>query len=336
LNFTAIDFETANKSHASICAVGWAVVENRKIIDNPPQQLIRPDPLVFVWKGHTEIHGIREEDVRDAPTFAEYWPHLMSCIRNPLIAHKAKDVDMDMLMCALDQCGKEYPKLDYFCTWEIALGVWDHKSYGLKDIADFLGITFEHHNAAEDARACALIAIEACRLKSVESLHDLYKCLNLPIGIFTKGSCPPRGDVAAEIRKGGAYGELRVSDIILSPPTRHRPHTAPKIRAADIKPSSSSMYTGHPFHGKSFAFTGELSNNMTREEAWQSVVDRGGICHDTVKKDTNFLVIGGKGYLGYPAGYKSDKVEKAENMRRKGLPIEILSEADFVRMLCEG
>lgn len=65
----------------------------------------------------------------------------------------------------------------------------------------------------------------------------------------------------------------------------------------------------------------------------QSVVDRGGICHDTVKSDTDYLVLGQEGFIGYQAGFKSSKMKKAEQMHSKGLPIEILSEADFIDML---
>ena len=52
-----------------------------------------------------------------------------------------------------------------------------------------------------------------------------------------------------------------------------------------------------------------------------------------VKSDTNFLVLGQEGFIGYQAGHKSSKITKAEAMRRTGMTIEILSEADFVGML---
>ncbi len=65
----------------------------------------------------------------------------------------------------------------------------------------------------------------------------------------------------------------------------------------------------------------------------QAVVDRGGLCQDTVRSDSDFLVLGQEGYRGYQTGHKSSKMKKAEEMRRKGLPIEIISEADFLGML---
>ena len=52
-----------------------------------------------------------------------------------------------------------------------------------------------------------------------------------------------------------------------------------------------------------------------------------------VKSDTNFLVVGHDGFAGYQAGHKSSKIRKAEEMRSKGVPIEIMAEADFIGML---
>ena len=51
-----------------------------------------------------------------------------------------------------------------------------------------------------------------------------------------------------------------------------------------------------------------------------------------VKSDTNFLVLGQEGFIGYQAGHKSSKITKAEAMRRTGMTIEIMAEADFIGM----
>ena len=63
LDFTAIDFETANSSSASACAVGLARVRDGRVVASQGW-LIQPPP------GHDRffelnigIHGIRPEDV---------------------------------------------------------------------------------------------------------------------------------------------------------------------------------------------------------------------------------------------------------------------------------
>jgi DNA polymerase-3 subunit epsilon len=46
-DFAAIDFETANGSHSSVCSVGVVVVRNRQIVDTI-HRLIRPTPNYFM------------------------------------------------------------------------------------------------------------------------------------------------------------------------------------------------------------------------------------------------------------------------------------------------
>src|SRR5665811_2028 len=88
MQFTAIDFETANTSLSSACSVGLSIVDNGKIVDQY-YQLIRPEPLSFdPFK--VSIHGITEKDVEDAPSFFEFWPSLIKSVSGPLVAHSAK------------------------------------------------------------------------------------------------------------------------------------------------------------------------------------------------------------------------------------------------------
>jgi DNA polymerase-3 subunit epsilon len=219
---------------------------------------------------------------------------------------------MSVLRHALDDAGRPYPETDYYCTRVISKLVWpQHPTYALDHIAQAIGITFKHHDAEEDARACALIALAACRQVSVPSLHDLQEPFGLRVGqMFSTGYRPC----------GGAYAPQSNTD--------HRR----KLSAADIIPIGAAPSALSPCYGMSFVFTGTLTS-MQRKDAMQAVVDCGGICHDTVKADTDFLVLGQKGFIGYQAGHKSSKMRKAEDMRSKGLPIEIISEVDFLGLL---
>lgn len=309
MKFTAIDFETANSSRASACAVGLAIVDNGELVAQF-YQLIRPDPLIFD-PFNISIHGITPEDVADAPTFAELWPSLLKRVSGPLIAHNAS-FDMSVLRYALAASGLPHPETDYFCTRVIAKLTWpDNLTYALDHIAHSLNITFKHHDAAEDALACAMVALHACQSHGVASLYDLQDACGLRVG-----SLHPSGHAPC--------GGPRLPRV----PGNH----SQKLRAADFLPSTESLDESHPYFGMTFAFTGALTS-MPRRDAMQAVVDRGGICHDTVKKDTNYLVLGQDGYIGYRSGHVSAKMQKAEQMLQKGEPIEILSEADFVSLL---
>lgn len=309
MKFTTIDFETANPDRSSACSIGIAIVEDGKIIEQR-QQLIRPDPLIFD-PFHVSIHGITEEDVADAPTFAEYWPKLKSDLIGPVVAHNAA-FDMSVLRYALNKSGNIYPNMDYFCTWVISRIAWpEYPTYSLDYLANNFGITFKHHDASEDARACALIALETCKHFSVQSLYDLPKKCGIRVGRLFRGGYDPCG------------GPRMCRDSTLK---------VQKTHANEIVPKSTSFDIDHPFCGKTFVFTGAL-DSMPRVQAMQTVVDLGGTCTDSVTSQTDYLVLGQRGYVGYRSGFKSSKMKKAEDLSRRKHAIEILSEADFIKMI---
>ena len=275
------------------------------------QHLIRPDPLYFS-PFNISIHGITAEDVANAPSFAELWAELLASISEPLVAHNAS-FDISVIRRSLDDAGMDYPDIDYYCTRVISKLTWPGMpTYALDHMAQHLGISFQHHNAEDDARACAVVALEACRVHAVASLCDLEQPF-----IFAAGRLYPGGYSPCH----GRGNDPSVSG-----------NKSKKVRAADISAMVAEFDPEHPFFGKSFVFTGAMTA-LLRKDAMQAVVDCGGSCHDTVRHDTDFLVLGQNGYIGYRSGYKSSKMKKAEDVLSKGLPIEILSEADFVSML---
>lgn len=309
MKFTAIDFETANADRGSICAVGIAIVENGEITGKV-SQLIRPDPLRFD-PFNISIHGITPADVTDAPTFSQFWPSLCPHMANPLVAHNAS-FDISALRRALDRSGIQYPQADYFCTRVIAKLAWPEcPTHALNHIANIIGISFVHHDAAEDARACALIAVAACKQFQVSTLYHLQEACGLRVRHIFAGGYSPCGAPHTQ---------------------RNRMEAEGKPRAALIPPSNPHADIHNPCFGLAFVFTGTMSS-MQRKDAMQAVVDRGGICHDTVKSDTDYLVLGQEGFVGYQAGFKSSKMKRAEALHSKGFPIEIISEADFIGIL---
>jgi DNA polymerase-3 subunit epsilon len=310
MNFTAIDFETANSDRASVCEIGLAIVANGQIVKEV-SQLIRPEPLLFD-PFNVSIHGISAADVAAAPTFSEFWPSLWANVSGPLVAHNAA-FDVSVLRRSLDRCGTPYPEADYFCTRIIAKRAWpDLPTYALDFIARSLGIVFKHHDAVEDARTCALVALSACNQVNVAALHDLQDVFGFCVGrLFDGGYCP--------------CGVARVPRHARSEPDR-------KLRVLDAVLVKDQSVEKSACCGRTFVFTGTLIS-MERKSAIQAVVDRGGICHDRIRPDSDYLVVGQDGFKGYQAGYKSSKIQKAESMRIKGFRVEIVSEADFLMML---
>lgn len=175
----AIDFETANERRDSACAVGLAWIEDGRVVRRETR-LIRPPELRFS-PGNIRIHGILPADVRDQPNLpdamAEFLPDLSDRL---VLAHNA-GFDMGVLAASLAAWGKAVPAVQYLCTLRVARHVFpDPAGCGLAKVAARLGIRFEHHDAGEDAYACAEIALAAMRETGAARVAELPRLLKMP------------------------------------------------------------------------------------------------------------------------------------------------------------
>jgi DNA polymerase III subunit epsilon len=159
--FVALDFETADYSPDSACALGLVRVENHQIVQRT-YSLIKPPRQKFIF---TYIHGITWKDVANQPTFGELWPTYTPMLEGIdfLAAHNAS-FDRSVLHRCCAAAGLEPPEIPFRCTVQLARRTWNLKPAKLNNVCDHLGITLKHHHAASDAEACALIVIAAHRI----------------------------------------------------------------------------------------------------------------------------------------------------------------------------
>ncbi|MCG8652330.1 MAG: DNA polymerase III subunit epsilon, partial [Pirellulales bacterium] len=159
-DFTAIDFETASRRPDSACQLAAVVVRKGKI-GRTASWLIRPHPLRFS-QTNIRIHGITADRVRDQPCFGDLWPEISEFIGSDcLVAHNA-GFDLGVLLACLRSHDQAIPELEFTCTRAIARRTWVNRHrYGLKPLADWLGIRFQHHDALEDSLACAKLLLAA-------------------------------------------------------------------------------------------------------------------------------------------------------------------------------
>lgn len=201
LDFAAIDFETANGKRSSACSIGIVQVRDGKVV-NKKHLLIKP-PVLYFHPINVSIHGISADDVRDKPQFNEIWPEIKRYFEeNIVIAHNAS-FDVSVLRSVLDTYGIQYPETFYSCTIVMAKKLWPNfDSYRLNALADRLGIKLKHHDAQEDALACAQIAMEACRLTGVNSLQELANSLEYSNGrLYSMGYEPVRTFSSRKVKK---------------------------------------------------------------------------------------------------------------------------------------
>lgn len=200
MNFVSIDFETANEKRNSPCAIGVVVANEHGVIDEFYSLI---NPMMHFSSFNTRIHGIREEDVTDAPTFAELWPKLEGYLsHNIVIAHNAS-FDMSVIRNTLDYFNLSYPEMDYLCTVNISKRIWpDLANHKLNTVADHHGITFEHHHALEDARVAAKVFIKAFETYETDEMDIFLKKCSISKGrIYERGYFPPRVKRARQSRK---------------------------------------------------------------------------------------------------------------------------------------
>jgi DNA polymerase-3 subunit epsilon len=304
-SFLAIDFETANAQRASVCAVGWARFEGGKLQESR-RLLVDPQLPESDWSGfNTSIHGIAARDVRGAPTFSEVWGVLaLGAQTGPLVAHNAS-FDMGVLRAELARAGLVPDPFRYLCSARLARAAWPEMlSVSLPIVAEMLGIALAHHDPCSDATASGEILLAAVRELGAVTLAEMLKAT------------------------GRQWGEVR-SDLGWLAFGEH--HGAP--RAADMTPHSSTFDESHPLFGRSVAFTGAL-DSMTRREGFQLVLDVGGHPSDGVTKSTNLLVCGQQDIDKLAAGaLMSHKLQRANELRREGLDLELVGEIEFLRML---
>jgi DNA polymerase-3 subunit epsilon len=179
LNFTAIDFETANGASASPCAVGLVKVAEGKIVDTFSTLIKPPYPNDWFATGNIGVHGIHPQDVVDAPTWAEALEEMLGFIgSDDLIAHNA-GFDMGVLKASAALIEYELPDLRYGCSLVMARKTYNLDSYRLNQVAYAIGHEeFDHHDALADSDACARIVIHMADRHGVSSLDELAELTN--------------------------------------------------------------------------------------------------------------------------------------------------------------
>lgn len=308
-DFVAIDFETANPNFSSACSIGIAAVKNNIIVDEF-YSLIKPPTLDFN-PFSVEVHGIAAEDVQASPTFDELWPDISKYFEDNLIVAFNAPFDINVLRNCLDKYNIVVPSSPYICAMQLATSIiGDHsKNASLGESCDFFGIDLNnHHNAANDASACANIVI-----KSNEFLNSLR--LDRRIELFNSLTLKNLNQVKPKKDKDYSYVAKKFK----------------KVNTKDIVTSNTEFDTSHVFYQKNFVFTGNLLT-IDKKEAMQKVVDLGGTLKSGVSKLVHYVVVGVQDLSIVGPDGKSSKERKALELLKQGHEIKILSEEEFLSM----
>jgi len=305
-DFVAIDFEIANNNLNSACALGLVAVKNLEIVESK-YFLICPPSDEFDCSC-IAVHGITYNDTKSCPKFPEVWAQIKTYFEgNYIIAHNAR-FDMSVLKNCLIEYNLDIPDFKYYCSIPISTKACSNVGNSLKERTEYFGIELDnHHNALEDAKACAHLVIETvkrCRRKSFESFIKVYSSI-----------------------KPKEFKELKPQTSFKK---AHRHFE--KISVSEIAATTETFNKNHPLFGKNIVFTGEL-NTMDRRTAMQKAANVGAILKSGVSKNTDYLVVGvqDKSLVGDDG--LSSKEEKAYKLIEEGYDIKIIKEEEFLKLL---
>ncbi|MGO1883802.1 MAG: exonuclease domain-containing protein [Citricoccus sp.] len=348
LDFTALDFETANGFRGSPCSVGLVRVRDGRPVERvhwlmrPPAGFDRFDPR------NVGIHGITPEQVAGAPRFAEVFDDLADFIgTDPLVAHNA-GFDMGVIESALEVSGRDIPRLDYACSLVMARSTYDLASYALPMAAAEAGHPLvNHHDALADAEACAWIMIDAVGRRAAAAGEAADG------SVLESGLAGLLGLVGArlrhlESRPAGTGPESRATRQArgLGPvfdASVNLPHAArlPDLmhwpdEGTNPEPAEDAD-PAHPLYGQTVVFTGNLG--MPRQEAKNRAAAWGAQPASRVNAQTSMLVVGdgfrvedlNSAVRGGAMGHR--KTRDALTRSRQGQHVELVSEPEFLQML---
>ena len=339
MDFTAIDFETANGRADSACQLAVVVVRDGQIV-HQQQWLIRPRPFFFSPR-NIQIHGIGPQQVADQPDFGALWadlrPHLTA---GCLAAHNAR-FDIGVLRACLDRHALPIPELQFTCTCLIARRAWPGMGrYGLKPTASRLGIDFRHHDALEDSVACAKILLAAARFRAAQTLEQLEQQLRIDRGCSDAHgvtnpcrSGRPRRSVRAPAAGVSGTAVLRSAVPSAGRDDPHADHAQGPAETIDLHRLMLRAELLRSLAGKRIVFTG-LLRLVPRQQAEQLAIRLGATCDARVTARTDLLVVGLPDQRTAAAGRGvSAKQQRAETLRSDGHPIQVITEQQFLGIL---
>ncbi|MFY0600231.1 MAG: 3'-5' exonuclease [Cyclobacteriaceae bacterium] len=164
-DFTAIDFETAQRDPASICQVGLVRVEGGEVVETY-NQLVRPPNNYYFYK-NIEVHGIRPEDTEEAPTFDRVWQEFRHWIEDQVVVAHNSNFDFNCLRHSLAYYDDIQPEFEERCTLKVY-------RRGLAYLSKKYKIPLQHHDALSDANACAMLYLKHLKRLSLPKTGSLF------------------------------------------------------------------------------------------------------------------------------------------------------------------
>ncbi len=297
--FVAIDFETANQYRQSACSVGLAKFNAAGDVLDEYYTLIRP-PREFgeFYPRNIAVHGIHASDVVHAPQ----WNDIVSDIENfvgdrALVAHNMP-FDGSVINKLTEYYALRPWNNERLCTLKLSRNLLKGQidSFGLEPVYDyFFPDDVFDHH---NAAADALVCGKIFAQLSAQFGDDVIR------------------DVSVKGAKSWYIGHAKTKD---TPRIDRR-----KSYAMPFIPRKVAF-----LHGAHIAIAGSLSYGP-RAQVESLIRSLGGHVSAAVTEKTTLLLVGSN-----HDAMTSVKIQKAQDLQRKGHMISILNEDEFFRGLSD-
>lgn len=292
-NFTIIDLETTglDPTFDEIIEIGAIKIQNG-IILNTFNSFVKPDEEIDEFI--TELTGITNEMLIDAPSISEILPDFINYVGDDIVVGHNVNFDINFVYDVYLKLYDKYFSNPFVDTLRLSRNLLPElKHHRLKDLIEYFEISIERqHRSFDDCKAT---------LECYNKLHSLA------------------------LEKYGNLDNFGTDN-------NGKPKTVKRLDLSQIKTTITVFDEDNPFFGKVCVFTGVLEK-MKRAYAAQLVVDLGGVCGNSVTKKTNYLILGNNDYCSTIKDGKSSKQKEAEKLKLKGNDIEIISENTFYDIL---
>lgn len=175
LDFVAIDFETANPKRASVIQIGLTRILDGEVRGRVSRFVTPPPGHERFDHFSTRVHGLTARSLVNPLT----WPDAMGRLGRfadglPLVAHAAT-VERSIIVQASEAHGIAPLQFRYYCSLKLAQKMLPKEpSHSLGKLSESIGLPqFNHHDAAADAEASAMLLLEIARRLGVRSLDEM-------------------------------------------------------------------------------------------------------------------------------------------------------------------
>lgn len=149
-DYIVLDLETPNLGNDSISSIGIVIVKDNEVIEEK-YSLINPEAKFDSF--NIGLTGIHPEDVKDSPTFDEYWTQIKDIVTTNIIVGQNITFDLNVISQTLTRYNLPLPSFDYYCTLNSSRQYLKLDSHALEHLCkNYLKLDYDAHNALEDAR----------------------------------------------------------------------------------------------------------------------------------------------------------------------------------------